>query len=748
MSLEIGQKIQEDKYSIVRLLGEGGMGAVYEGLNNKIQRKVAIKVLHASVSENSDAVARFEREATAAGRIGSDHITEVLDMGELPGGARYMVMEYMDGVSLSKRIEDRGRLNAQEAAQIVVQVLDGLIAAHEAGIIHRDLKPDNVFLLKSKAGRKDYVKILDFGISKFNAMSGDNLSMTKTNAVLGTPYYMSPEQAKGSKAVDQRCDVYSVGVILYESVTGQVPFDADTFNELIFKIVLEAPPPPEQFVPDLDPNISAIIRRAMARDATQRFQSAAEFRDALVTWMESGHVPMFQESATNVARNAMQSVPSDMSQYRGTHSAGTPATPAPWTGDASGAEPAPQPPKSNGAIIGVAVLGALALVAAIGIFVVKPALSKDSGAEAAATQAPSASSAPTTPASATSATTPAATSAPVASATPPEVATAEATAAKPATPAGGSKGNTPSAGAGAAAKPTATAGKPGGRGVRTTLDLSARVRHELLVKIAAVQMNSHDDVAKNLATVRARVAEAARAGAKVVLLPENFAFMGGTDEQRREVMESLDGGGPIMSTLFALASEHAITLIGGGLPEKSAVEGRVHNTLVVISPDAKIQASYRKIHLFDVDAGDGQKYRESDAVVPGDRAVVTTIGDFKVGLSICYDLRFPELYRKLVDEGAEVLVVPAAFTLMTGKDHWHALLRARAIENQCFVVAAAQWGSHPKGRLTYGKSLVIDPWGDVIAQASDGEGLVISELDRSRLVRLRSSFPALSHRRV
>jgi serine/threonine-protein kinase len=473
MSLEIGQKIQEDKYSIVRLLGEGGMGAVYEGLNNKIQRKVAIKVLHASVSENADAVARFEREATAAGRIGSDHITEVLDMGELPGGARYMVMEYMDGVSLSKRIEDRGRLSAQEAAQIVVQVLDGLMAAHEASIIHRDLKPDNVFLLKSKAGRKDYVKILDFGISKFNALSGDNLSMTKTNAVLGTPYYMSPEQAKGSKAVDQRCDVYSVGVILYESVTGQVPFDADTFNELIFKIVLEAPPPPEQFVPDLDPNISAIIRRAMARDVTQRFQSAVEFRDALMSWMESGHVPMFQESATNVARNAMQSLPSDMSQYRGTHSAGTPATPAPWTGDASGA--APQPPKSNGAIIGVAVLGALALVAAIGIFVVKPALSKDSSTETAATQAPSASSAPATPASAASATTPAATSAPVASAVVPD-ATTDATAAKPTTPSGGSKGNTPAAGAGN--KPTTPAGKPGGRGVRTTLDLSGRVRHE------------------------------------------------------------------------------------------------------------------------------------------------------------------------------------------------------------------------------------------------------------------------------
>ncbi|MFO0658314.1 MAG: carbon-nitrogen hydrolase family protein [Polyangiaceae bacterium] len=268
------------------------------------------------------------------------------------------------------------------------------------------------------------------------------------------------------------------------------------------------------------------------------------------------------------------------------------------------------------------------------------------------------------------------------------------------------------------------------------------------MKIAAVQMNSHDDVAKNLSVVRARVAEAAKQGASVVLLPENFAFMGGTDEQRREVMEPLDGNGPIVSALLSLAREHAVTIIAGGMPERSSTEGKVHNTLLVISPDAKIQAVYRKIHLFDVDAGDGQKYRESDAVVPGDEVVVAEIGGLKFGLAICYDLRFPELFRKLVERGAEVLVLPAAFTLMTGKDHWHALLRARAIENQCFVVAAAQWGSHPKGRQTYGKSLVIDPWGDVIAQASDGEGLVFAELNRERLAKLRQSFPALSHRRL
>ena len=269
-----------------------------------------------------------------------------------------------------------------------------------------------------------------------------------------------------------------------------------------------------------------------------------------------------------------------------------------------------------------------------------------------------------------------------------------------------------------------------------------------LLRVAAVQMNSDDDVAKNLAVVRARIAEAKAGGASFVLLPENFAFMGGTDEQRRDVAEALDGDGPIVTTLRALAREHALTLVGGGMPERTGDPLRPHNTSIVIDPRGEVTARYRKIHLFDVEVGDGQTYRESAAVTAGDAPVVVPVPPFQVGLSVCYDLRFPELYRALVDLGATLLTVPAAFTLMTGKDHWHVLLRARAIESQCYVLAAAQWGKHPKGRQTYGKSLVVDPWGEVIAQASEGEGLVFADLDETRVTRVRASLPSLRHRRL
>ncbi len=282
MSLQAGQ-IVADKYRIVRMLGQGGMGEVYEGENVRIHRRVAIKTLLSGVSSRGDVVQRFEREAQAAGRIGSEHIVEVLDLGDLPDGSRYMVMEFLEGTTLSDRIVKSGRVAAREAARIVIELCEGLQAAHQAGIVHRDLKPANVFLIASKGGRQDVVKILDFGVSKFSVL-GDEMSMTRTGAVVGTPYYMSPEQAKGAKSIDARSDLYSVGVILYESVTGQIPFNAQTFNELIFKIALESPPPPESFVPDLDPHFASIVRKAMAREPNDRFQTALELRQALEAW--------------------------------------------------------------------------------------------------------------------------------------------------------------------------------------------------------------------------------------------------------------------------------------------------------------------------------------------------------------------------------------------------------------------------------------------------------------------------------
>ncbi len=196
-----------------------------------------------------------------------------------------MVMEFMDGDSLGGRIKAKGRLSAAELYPIAHQLLAALDAAHRAGIIHRDLKPDNVYLLRSRGGQADFVKLLDFGISKFSQLSGDSgFSMTRTGAVMGTPYYMAPEQAKGVKDADHRVDLYAAGVILYESVTGQVPFNADTFNELLFKIVLEQPRPVQQLAPEIDLGFAAIINKAMTREPEARFQTAKEFQLALEHW--------------------------------------------------------------------------------------------------------------------------------------------------------------------------------------------------------------------------------------------------------------------------------------------------------------------------------------------------------------------------------------------------------------------------------------------------------------------------------
>lgn len=286
MALELGQTI-DGKYRIVRLIGEGGMGAVYEGENVRIRRKVAIKLLHTGVASNAEMVQRFEREAQVAGTVGNDHILEILDLGALPNGDRYMVMEFLEGETLTDRIKARTRLQATDAVNIVRQMLTGLEAAHGAGIVHRDLKPDNIFVLRSKAGVKDFVKIIDFGISKFTE-HGASTRMTRTGALMGTPHYMAPEQATGSTEIDRRTDIYAVGIILYEAVTGRVPFQAETFNQLLFEIALARITPARQIVPELDAAIDSIIMKASARDPAQRFQTCAEFSAALDNWERTG----------------------------------------------------------------------------------------------------------------------------------------------------------------------------------------------------------------------------------------------------------------------------------------------------------------------------------------------------------------------------------------------------------------------------------------------------------------------------
>jgi predicted amidohydrolase len=270
------------------------------------------------------------------------------------------------------------------------------------------------------------------------------------------------------------------------------------------------------------------------------------------------------------------------------------------------------------------------------------------------------------------------------------------------------------------------------------------------LRVAAVQLSSQDDLEKNLSRAVALVEEASAAGARLIVLPENFAFMGGADEDKRAIAESLDErpGGPIARAVSDVARRTGSYVVAGGMPERSGDRERPFNTCAVFAPDGTLAARYRKVHLFDVEVGDGQRYRESASTSPGTEPVVLPVLGFQLGLSVCYDLRFPELYRKLVDGGAEVIVVPAAFTLATGKDHWHVLLRARAIESQAYVIAAGQWGAHPRGRRTYGKSLVVDPWGDVIAQHGEGEGFVTATLTRSYLDGVRANLPSLRHRRL
>jgi predicted amidohydrolase len=262
---------------------------------------------------------------------------------------------------------------------------------------------------------------------------------------------------------------------------------------------------------------------------------------------------------------------------------------------------------------------------------------------------------------------------------------------------------------------------------------------------AVVQMTSTGDVERNLAAAETHVRQAASRGARFVALPENFAFLHSEGEP---VPEAQTPDGAWVRRFSVLARELRTTLLLGSLPEK--IEGgdsRVHNTSVLLGPDGETLALYRKIHLFDIDLPGMEHLKESKAVKPGEEVVVGRAPFGEIGMTICYDVRFPELYRALVRAGARVLAVPSAFTERTGKDHWEVLLRARAIENLAYVVAPAQVGHHGRGRASHGHAMFVDPWGAVVAQVADGEGVALAELDFARQDRLRRELPALSHTR-
>ena len=268
-------------------------------------------------------------------------------------------------------------------------------------------------------------------------------------------------------------------------------------------------------------------------------------------------------------------------------------------------------------------------------------------------------------------------------------------------------------------------------------------------RVALIQMCATPDVERNLTGAAELIRQAADAGATVVMLPEAFAFIG-PDKLKRLIVEPLDAADgvdtPILDWCRDIACQHGIDLIAGGFHETGDLE-RSYNTCLHINATGALQARYRKIHLFDIDLDDGTALKESARTIAGAEAITTELPFGTLGLSICYDVRFPYLYQRLVDLGAFALTVPSAFTATTGAAHWHALLRARAIETQCYVLAPAQHGNHHGRRVSYGHSLMIDPWGEVIAEQADGDGVVLADIDPARVEEVRRQLPSLQHRR-
>jgi predicted amidohydrolase len=264
------------------------------------------------------------------------------------------------------------------------------------------------------------------------------------------------------------------------------------------------------------------------------------------------------------------------------------------------------------------------------------------------------------------------------------------------------------------------------------------------LRVAAVQLNATADQAANMADADRLTRAAAADGASLIVLPEKWTAMG-AEEDLRAAAEPLDG--PAITWARAIARELGVDLVAGSILERVAGQEKLANTSVHIDSQGEVRAVYRKVHMFDVEVG-GRSYRESALEQPGEEIVLSSIaGEVGLGLSICYDLRFPELYRILAVRGAQVISVPAAFTLATTRDHWETLVRARAIENQAFVIAANQIGAHPAGQHSGGRSMIVDPWGVVLAQAPDSEGHIVAELDLDRQREIRASLPSLANRR-
>ena len=264
---------------------------------------------------------------------------------------------------------------------------------------------------------------------------------------------------------------------------------------------------------------------------------------------------------------------------------------------------------------------------------------------------------------------------------------------------------------------------------------------------AAVQMSSGRDVGANLAAAEVGLRAAHASGARLAVLPENFALMADSPDSRLRHAEG-DDGGPIQDAIARLARTLSLWVVAGTIALRSCDPAKVRSACLVFNDRGERVARYDKIHLFDVDLGPGERYAESDAFEAGDAVVSVATPWGRLGLAICYDLRFPELFRALLDAGVEIVALPAAFTVPTGKAHWEVLVRARAIENSCYIVASAQSGQHDNGRATYGHSLVVDPWGAIQAERPDGPGIATARIDRASVAAVRRRLPSVMHRRL
>jgi serine/threonine-protein kinase len=368
------------KYRLTRLLGRGGMGSVWEGVHATLATRVAVKFIDAEHADSAEARSRFETEARAAAALRSKYVVEVYDHGVSAEGRPFIVMEYLEGEPLDRRLDRLGRLPAKDTAFILQQVCRALAKAHAARIVHRDLKPENVFLVWDDEDGADVAKVVDFGIAKFTDSALGPSSATRTGSVLGTPYYMSPEQARGLRSVDYRTDIWSLGVIAYRCIVGTLPFDGEAIGDLLVKLCTAPVPVPSQLAPDAPPGFDAFIERALARDPAERFQSVQEFAASLaavcgisVRAYATGETP--QLSANGTGPFPALSAPARSAAVTQV-SASDEASPAAATGaPLSQTKSAPVPARKGSALV-VAVLAAL-LVLGVAAGVLAKLLAKE-----------------------------------------------------------------------------------------------------------------------------------------------------------------------------------------------------------------------------------------------------------------------------------------------------------------------------------------------------------------------------------